>query len=151
MSCDDCVSRREFLTKGTLAVAGAAVLVVGCGDGQFGAGGLTSVLPGGGIQIKVSTVPALATVGQLVKLQLSNAFIAVKRTGTDTFAAISTVCTHEGTVVDIVSNAFRCSNHGAEYDNEGRVTRQPSASGSATNLPKYTARYEASTDLLTIT
>jgi Rieske Fe-S protein len=124
---------------------------VGCGDGQFGAGAVTSVLPGGGVTIKVSTVPALATVGQLVKVQLPNAFIAVKRTGASTFTAISTVCTHEGTVVDIVSNAFRCSNHGAEYDNDGRVTKQPSAAGSAVNLPKYTASYDAGTDVLTIT
>ena len=42
MSCQDCISRREFLTKSTLAVAGAAAVVAGCGDGQIGAGGATA-------------------------------------------------------------------------------------------------------------
>ena len=151
MSCDDCLSRREFLTKGTLAMAGAAVLVVGCGDGNFGTGAVTSVLPGGGVTIKVSTVPALATVGQLVKLQLSNAFIAVKRTGASTFTAMSYLCGHEQFPLDIVSNAFRCGNHGAEFDNEGHLKKQPSASGSVSNLSRYTASYDIASDILTIT
>ena len=42
MSCQDCLSRREFLTRSTLAVAGAAAVVAGCGDGQIGAGGATA-------------------------------------------------------------------------------------------------------------
>ena len=78
--------------------------------------------------------------------------IAVKRTGTSTFLALSTTCTHEGTRIDIVNNgiSFECPNHGSRFDSNGTVTRQPNAAGSATNLPTYTATYDATTDILTI-
>ena len=151
MSCDDCLSRREFLTRSTLAMAGAAVIVAGCGDGQIGGSG--AVAPGGTgpLTVKVSTIPALATVGQLALLP-ADSRIALKRTGPATFAAISTVCTHEGTIIGIVGGtSFECPNHGARYDAEGKVTRQPNAAGSATTLPRYATTYDAATDTLTIT
>jgi hypothetical protein len=65
MSCDDCLSRRAFLTKSSLAVAGVAALTAGCGDGQIGGFATTAPIVTG-LTLKVSTVPALATVGQLV-------------------------------------------------------------------------------------
>ena len=124
MSCQDCLSRREFLTKSTLAVAGAAAVVAGCGDGQIGAGGATAPILLTPLTFKVSTVPALATVGQLA-FAPTDRRIAVKRTGPDTFLALSTTCTHEGTRIDIVNNntSFECPNHGARYDSNGNVTR----------------------------
>ena len=128
MSCQDCLSRREFLTRSTLAVAGAAAVVAGCGDGQIGAGGATAPILLTPLTFKVSTVPALATVGQLAFVPIDSR-IAVKRTGPDTFLALSTTCTHEGTMIAIVNNntSFECPNHGARYDSNGNVTRQPQA------------------------
>ena len=78
--------------------------------------------------------------------------IAVKRTGPDTFLALSTTCTHEGTMISIVNSntSFECPNHGARYDSNGSVTRQPQSSGSATNLPTYNTSYDSATDILTI-
>jgi cytochrome b6-f complex iron-sulfur subunit len=151
MSCRDCLSRREFLTRSTLAVAGAAAVVAGCGDGQIGAGGATAPILLSPISFKVSAVPALATVGQLAFVP-TDSRLAVKRTGQTTFLAMSTICTHEGTMIAIVNNntSFECPNHGARYDSNGSVTRQPQASGSATNLPTYTTSYDAATDTLTI-
>ena len=151
MSCRDCLSRREFLTRGTLAVAGAAAIVAGCGDGQIGAGGATAPILLTPLSFKVSAVPALATVGQLAFVP-TDSRIAVKRTGDTTFLALSTTCTHEGTMISIVNNntSFECPNHGARYDSNGNVTRQPQASGSATSLPTYQATYDAATDTLTI-
>ena len=151
MSCQDCLSRREFLTRSTLAVAGAAAVAAGCGDGQIGAGGATAPILLSPLSFKVSTVPALANVGQLAYVP-TDSRIAVKRTGPDTFLALSTTCTHEGTMIDIVNNrtSFECPNHGARYDSNGTVTRQPQASGSAANLPAYTTSYDAATDTLTI-
>jgi Rieske Fe-S protein len=149
MSCDDCLSRREFLTKSTLAVAGAAAIVAGCGDGQIGGSGIAGPGPSGTITLKVSTVPALAATGQLAILP-SEGRIAVKRTGATTFVAISTICTHEGSIVGITGNSFECPNHGARYDADGNVTRQPQAAGSATTLPRYTTTYDPVTDILTI-
>jgi cytochrome b6-f complex iron-sulfur subunit len=152
MCCEDCLTRREFLSRSTLALAGAAALTAACGDGQIGGAGVTApLLSGGSLTLKVSTVPALAVVGQLAFVP-SNPGIAVKRTGPDTFLALSTRCTHEGTRVDIVngSTSFRCPNHGAQYDSNGTVTRQPQSSGSATALPSYATQYDPATDILTI-
>jgi len=152
MSCDDCLSRREFLSRSSLAVAGAAALAAGCGDGQFGPTALTPTNPtNGAITLKVASVPALATVGQLVKLPPTVGLIAVKRTGAATFAAISTVCTHQGCEIDITGTTFECPCHNSRFDNDGRVTGQPvGTGGSATNLPTYTTKYDAATDSLTI-
>jgi Rieske Fe-S protein len=148
MSCDDCLSRRAFLTKSTLAVAGVAAVVAGCGDGQIGATRVAG--PSGPLTVKVSTVPALATVGQLAIVP-TDSRVAVKRTGPAAFVAISTICTHEGTIIGLLgNNSFECPNHGSRFDAEGNVTRQPNASGSATALPRFATSYDPATDLLTI-
>src|SRR3954462_9648029 len=104
MSCQDCLSRREFLTKSTLAVAGAAAVVAGCGDGQIGAGGATAPILLTPLTLKASTGPAPATGGQPPVAPIDSR-IAVKRTGPDTFLALSTPCTHEGTMIAIVNNS----------------------------------------------
>ena len=150
MSCEDCLSRRAFLTKGTLAVAGVAALTAGCGDGQIGGVGVTGPLPTG-LTLKVSTVPALATVGVLA-FHPTDARVAIKRTGPTTFLALSTTCTHEGTRIDIVNNAlsFECPNHGSRFDSDGNVTRGPNAAGTVTKLPILPTSYNVVTDILTI-
>ena len=148
MPCDDCLSRREFLTRGTLAVAGAAALVSACGDGQFGP---VALAPAGNanLTIKVSSIPQLGTVGQFVKVGEASEPIVVKRTGVSIFFAVSAVCTHQGCETDIVGAELQCPCHGAVYDANGTVVRQPS-SGSATDLPTYTTAYDPATDTLTI-
>jgi len=148
MSCNDCLSRREFLTKSTLAMAGAAALVTGCGDGQIGPTAAPSL--SGTLTLKVSSVPALATVGQLA-VHPTDGSVAVKRTGAAAFVALSTTCTHEGTRIVLQgNNSFECPNHGARYDADGNVTRQPDAAGSASHLVTYFTAYDVATDILTI-
>lgn len=149
MPCEDCLSRREFLTKSTLAVAGVAALATGCGDGQIG-GTFTSAPIITALTLKVSTVPALATVGQLA-LHPTEPRIAIKRTGPSSFLALSTTCTHQGAPLDIVNNtSFECPSHGARFDSDGNVTRQPNVAGLATKLPSYFTSYDATSDTLTI-
>jgi cytochrome b6-f complex iron-sulfur subunit len=150
MSCEDCLSRRAFLTKSTLAVAGVAALTAGCGDGQIGGVGATGPLPTG-LTLKVSTVPAFATVGVLA-FHPTDLRVAIKRTGPTTFLALSTTCTHEGTRIDIVNNAlsFECPNHGSRFDSDGNVTRGPNAAGTVTRLQTLATSYNATTDILTI-
>lgn len=147
MPCDDCLSRRAFLTRGTIAVAGAAALVAGCGDGQFGPEPRASTT--GTVSFKVSTIPELATTGQLVKIPPQLGLIAVKRTGPASFLAVSTVCTHQGCETNILRDTFQCPCHQAAYDADGRVIRQPTT-GSASNLPTYRTSYDAATDTLTL-
>ena len=151
MSCDDCVTRREFLSKSTLAVAGAAALAAGCGDGQFGPDAVVAVTPTTGVSIKVASFPGLATVGQVVAVPPANAFIAVTRTGAASFIAFRTICTHQGCETGIQGNILVCPCHNSRYDANGRVTKQPDGGGSATNLSTFVARYDAATDTLTIT
>ena len=150
MSCEDCLSRRAFLTKSTLAVAGVAALTAGCGDGQIGGVGATGPFPTG-LTLKVSTVPALATVGVLA-FHPTDLRVAIKRTGPASFLALSTTCTHEGTRIDIVNGAlsFECPNHGSRFDSDGNVTRGPNASGTVTRLPSLATTYNGATDILTI-
>ena len=150
MSCEDCISRRAFLARGTLAVAGVAAVATGCGDGQIGGAVPTGPLPSG-LTLKVSTVPALATVGVLA-FHPTDIRVAIKRTGPTTFLALSTTCTHEGTRIDIVNNAasFECPNHGSRFDSDGNVTRGPNAPGTVTKLPSIATSYDATTDILTI-
>ena len=150
MPCKDCLSRRAFLARGTIAVAGAAALVSGCGDGQFGPDARAATT--GTLTLKVASLPGLATTGQLVKIPPQIGLIAVKRTGSSTFFAVSTVCTHQGCETNIASTGLECPCHLAMYDSNGKVTRQPmNTQGSATNLPTYTTSYDPATDTLTIT
>lgn len=149
MPCDDCVSRREFLSRSTLAVAGAAALAAGCGDGRFGPTALSRTT--NKVSVKVASLPGLATTGQLVKLPPDVGLIAVKRTGAATFTAISTVCTHQGCETDVVGTILECPCHQSRFDSDGHVTRQPvGTGGSATDLPTYATTYDAATDTLTI-
>ena len=148
MPCVDCLSRRAFITRGSLAMAGAAALVAGCGDGQFGPETLGTTT--GTVTFKVASLPGLANIGQLVKIPPQLGLIAVKRTSATTFSAVSTVCTHQGCEIDLVGAGFQCPCHNAGYDADGKVTQQPTA-GSATNLPTYSAKYDSATDTLTIT
>ena len=149
MSCEDCLSRRDFLTRSTLAVAGAAALAAGCGDGQFGPEALVASTSGA-LTLKVSTVPTLATVGQLVRIDPPSAYVAVKRTGAATFAAVRVICTHEGCETNVQGAKLVCPCHNSQYDSDGKVTKQPDGGGSATNLPTVATSYNAATDILTI-
>ncbi|MEP6730584.1 MAG: Rieske 2Fe-2S domain-containing protein [bacterium] len=149
MSCEDCLSRREFLTRSTLAVAGAAALAAGCGDGHFGPTALTTTTST--VTLKVASLPELATQGQLVKIPQQLGLIAVKRTGASSFAAVSTVCTHQGCEVEVVGPILECPCHNSRFDSDGHVTSQPvGTGGSATNLPTYVTSYDPATDTLTI-
>jgi nitrite reductase/ring-hydroxylating ferredoxin subunit len=145
MPCDDCLSRREFLARGTLVVAAVAA---GCGDGHFGPTEI--VLSGRTVSFKVSTVPALATTGQWVLVPTDTDYRAVKRTGPTTFAGISVICTHEGCPTDLRGGGFVCPCHGAEYDTDGQVTRQPDSGRAKGPLPGVTVHYDAATDTLTV-
>ena len=131
-------------------MAGVAALATGCGDGDIGGSVTTQPLPSG-LTLKVSTVPALATVG-LLAFHPTDIRVAIKRTGPTTFLALSTTCTHEGTRINIVNNAlsFECPNHGSRFDSDGNVTRGPNASGTVSKLPTIATSYDLTTDILTI-
>ena len=155
MTCKDCLSRREFIARSTMAVAGAAAIASGCGDGQFGPSALDSTVKT--VSIKLGDFTALQTVDALVHVVVppdaSRPFatlLIVKRTGPASFAAFSAVCTHQQCDTHVDGNSIVCPCHGTHYDSDGRVTQQPSGGGSATNLPTYPTSYNSATDRLTI-
>ena len=146
MSCEHCLNRRDFLAKSALAAA-AAALVSGCGNGDFGpplpahpGGGR----PSGAVTIKVSSFPGLQTVGTLVAVAVER---AAMRTGPSSFAAISTICTHQGCDADVVNDIVICSCHDSRFDKTGAVIKGPAERP----LDQLQTSYNAQTDELTIT
>ena len=76
--------------------------------------------------ITLSQTQALDNVGGFVKItEVNNPFI-VRKTGADTFLALSLVCTHQGCVVGVEDNgALRCPCHGSTFTDAGAVTQGP--------------------------
>lgn len=144
MSCEDCVNRRAFLAK-TAAAAAAAALAVGCGNGEFGPPLPGRRAPTGAVTIKVSDFPGLATTGVLVAVAPER---AAMRTGATTFFALSTICTHQGCVADVVSGGtiVLCSCHDSRFDKNGNVLNGPAERP----LEQLQTAYNAQTDELTI-
>ncbi|MEW6194279.1 MAG: Rieske (2Fe-2S) protein [Bacteroidota bacterium] len=56
--------------------------------------------------------------------------LIIARTGTNTFAALSQVCTHQGTTVQYEHSQSRmhCPNHGSNFKTDGTVINGPAAS-----------------------
>jgi Rieske Fe-S protein len=131
MPCENCINRRDFLSKSALAAA-ALVVIEGCGDGQIGppsihntTGGDPNIPVGGPVTVKLSDFPALATVGTVVDIGHER---AVVRTSATTFHGLSRICTHEQCDVDVRNNRFECPCHGSTYAADGSVIRGPNVS-----------------------
>lgn len=154
MSCDNCLDRRGFLTHSALAAA-AALLAASCGDGQIGslAPGATEnnqETPGGnGVKVKVSTLAGLATVGQPVVVGDRRAAVRVKAgTAADSFIAVSMICTHQHTTVNVVGTGYECPNHGSTFAADG--TNIFKFDPKMPPLAKLSAVYDAASDTLTV-
>lgn len=136
------VGRREFLAQSTLvAVAG---LLAACG-----AGGTTGPSVGSPLVVKLGNFPALGSVGGMAVVDTgsqSGTPIAAVRTGSSTFAALSLVCPHQGTTVQLTGSGFYCPGHGAQFASNGTWTGgQPT-----NNLRAYATIYDAAGGTLTI-
>lgn len=133
-----CVSRRQFVIHGSLATI--ALVLAGCGGG--GPTAPTSV----NMTITVSDYPALASVGGVAYVTSGNNPLAVVRTGSDTFDAVSRICPHAGGTVNSNGSGFTCPVHGARFTDAGSwIGGQPT-----TNLTSYTTLYDAGAGTLTI-
>jgi len=132
--------RRDFLEQAfRLAAAG---LLVGC------AAGATSATVAQ-FTINIGDYPPLLNVGGIAVLPTNltqGKPIAVSRTGTNTFVALSLVCPHRGFTVEAVSGAFYCPGHGAQFAANGAWTGGQQTS----NLSAYPVQYDSASAALTI-
>ena len=130
------VSRRTFVSAATLATVAAMLEACGATGGLSGPGG-----SGGAFTVSLANFSALASVGGVARVDGgSGSPVALVRTGTSSFVALSMVCTHEGTTIGITSGGFTCPNHGAKFDTSGNwVTSQTRAS----NLVSFGTTYDS--------
>ena len=144
-ACERCtlLGRREFL--GAAAVTALALLEAACAPG--GDLGFGPALSGGPFVVTLSQYTALAAVGGVARVDGGNGSpVALVRTGTSTFTALSLICTHQGSTVGLVSNGFLCPNHGARYSTTGQWQGgQPT-----TNLHTIPVTYDAAAGKVTI-
>lgn len=118
-----CIDRRDFLANsGLLAVA--AFLAGACGDGQIGGTVAGPVSGNNTVTVMPSAFPALNAVGGIAKINEGQRPVALVRATSTTFRAFSMICTHEGTIINIVNGntSFLCPNHGAAFASSGRRT-----------------------------
>lgn len=137
----DGIARRTFLIQSAIIAASAALAACAGSDNGF-----TSPNINGSATVKVSDYPALANVGGVATVNAGGAPLAVVRTGTSSFLALSRVCPHQGSIVNVGGPGFVCPNHGAEFSTTGQwVGGQRTSS-----LHSYATSYDATTGTLTI-
>ena len=145
MTCSRCsdVSRRTFL-ESTIAALGVSGLAA-CAAGASTSPAVTQ------FTVKVSDFPALATVGGIAVVDngsRSGEPIAVARTASSSFLALSLVCPHRGTTVSVVNSntSFYCPAHGATFAASGAWTGGQSTG----SLGSYPLSYDPTAGTLQI-
>lgn len=136
----DTIGRRTFLVQsGILAAMTALAACAAVSD---------STAPNipSGTKLTVSDYPALSSVGGVAMVSLGGAPVAIVRTSTSSFLALSRVCPHQGGIVDQSGSRFVCPVHGATFDLNGTwIGGQRTSS-----LHQYPTSYDATTNSLTI-
>jgi len=144
--CESCLARRTFL--GRVSLATLAVLLADCGDYQIGGAPPTAPTLSGDLTLKLSDLPALANVGGVEEVSGPGGVpLVVTRTTDTTFRALSLVCPHAGTTLNLTADGFLCPNHGAHFATDGKWV-----SGQVTsNMFEFPVIYDAAAATLTIT
>jgi len=135
------IGRRTFLAQGAMLAAMAAL--VACGGGGDS---ITGPPSGSSGTIKVSDYPQLADVGGVALVNVSGYPVAVVRTDTSTYVALSRICPHQGSTVNYTGSGFLCPNHGAQFTKTGTWVGGQRTS----NMYSYPTSYDATTGTLSI-
>jgi len=133
------VGRRIFLSRAMLAAAAVALAACGVAD-------VTGPSFSGTATISVGDYAALSSVGGVALVRVNGASIAVVRTGTSAFVALSRVCPHQGGTINPSGAGFLCSRHGAQFDRSGTWMGGQRTS----NMRSYATSYDAVANSLTI-
>ena len=133
------IGRRTFLVQSGLLAAAAALAACGMADA-------TAPNLSGSATVDVNSNTSLSAVGGVALVTAGGAQLAIVRTGTSSFVALSRICPHQGGTVNRVGSGFQCPVHGATFNSTGTWT-----GGQRTgNLHAYTTSYDAATGILTI-
>jgi Rieske Fe-S protein len=98
------------------------------------------------VTVTLSEHPTLANVDGVAFVDAGGNPIAIVRTGTSTFVALSRICPHAGSTVNTASFGFLCPGHGAEFDFSGHWM-----GGQRTNsLTSYPTQYDAAAGTVTV-
>jgi cytochrome b6-f complex iron-sulfur subunit len=119
-----------------LAVLGSALatLLESCGKNPMDSSGgnisrIKASLVNGTITLTIDANSPLAAVGSAALVQASNSSLLVARTGQDTFAAVTAICTHQAcTITGYNNQIYTCPCHGSQFNTSGRVVRGPATS-----------------------
>jgi nitrite reductase/ring-hydroxylating ferredoxin subunit len=133
------VGRRAFLSQAVLAAAAAALAACGGADGLTAPSSI-------GSSITVASYPALASAGGVAVVSLSGTRLAIVRTGSATFEALSLVCPHEGGSINTSGTGFLCSKHGAQFDAAGTWV----GGQRTTSMRSYPTTFDETAGTLTI-
>ena len=133
------IGRRTFLAQSALLAAAA-------GGAASGGSDATTPHRTGPAWLHVSVYPALSSVGGIAMVSIQGSPLAIVRTGTSTYVALSRICPHQGSTVNQSGSGFLCPNHGARFAADGTwVGGQPTSS-----LRSYATSYDATSGTLTI-
>ena len=139
--------RRDFLVQaasmlGLAVSAGTAVSLINACDTTTPGSGTTGTLD-------IASQTALQTTGGAVRATVNNTQLVVIRSSTTEFLVFSATCTHAACIVNLpASGTISCDCHGSRFSAaDGRVLQGPAV----TALRRYTASFNASTNVLTIT
>lgn len=138
----DGIDRRAFLMRGALAAA--AVALAACGGGL--SDGSVTAPSSVSLSLKVADYPALASVGGVALVDAGGSPLAIVRTATGSFVALSRICPHQGATVGTSANGFTCPRHGARFNATGSWIGGQETS----NLHSFPTSYDASTETLTV-
>lgn len=135
------IGRRTFLVQSGILAAISALSACGLSGGE-----ITAPTVPANSTIKVSDYASLASVGGVAMVTLGSAPVAIVRTGTASFLALSRICPHQGGTVQLSGNNFVCPNHGATFNTSGQwIGGQRTSS-----LRSYSTSYDSATGTLTI-
>jgi cytochrome b6-f complex iron-sulfur subunit len=130
-------SRRSFcLTACHAATAAAAQLT-----------SINGTVTGLGVTVVVDGTSPLAAVGSAAIVRSTSGDFLVSRSGTDTFVALTAICTHEAcTITGFRASTYVCPCHGSTYSTAGTVLTGPATR----SLRTFPTQFATNTNTLTI-
>ncbi len=124
------IDRKEFMKQ--VGMSFGAIMLMNCLQSCDAGGEIPDPNPGGSsgkvdftIDLNNSSYSKLKNKGGYVVVKPQN--IIVAHTNTDTFLAVSAICTHESATIDYrpATNDFLCPNHQSEFKADGTVQKGP--------------------------